>query len=267
MVGGILATLAGVVALVATWRAWTGRWRSWTQRIATRSGAAPITLCPALGIGLLIPGLAQLGLFSASNLIVAAAFAAMLPLLLFYFVTPRWWGPRWYRERARDEPLDLGDPLTALAYAGVAATMPAAERPPLAPPRGRDLGPVLESWHGSWISGEASAAVAHGLTHAGAVEGRLFLHERGVGFSSARADACLRGETASLGIMAEDLVAARVVPRGTRPDARQQEPDGGSPFARLVLDTAEDSYLFELQSARRTAERIAETLHVQLAPT
>ncbi len=130
------------------------------------------------------------------------------------------------------------------------------------------LGPVLTSWSGSWINGDESAPAAHGLTHAGAVEGKLHLHERGVSFISSRSEELIRGEATGQAFSADEVHGVRVVPRGAGPDGQPREASGPrSLFPRLVLDTKFGPQLFEVTSAKRTAARIAETLHVELAPS
>jgi len=265
MFWGVVATLIGLVALVASYRAWTGRWRSW---VGTRQDPAPITLYPGLAAGTFMGGLGNLGLLSGDSPIAMVLFLILIVGFLFSFRAPRWWGPRWYRERDRDAGPNLRDPLTALSYAGVAAMQPGHLQPEHPYPPVEMLGPVLTSWSGSWINGDESAPAAHGLTHAGAVEGKLHLHERGVSFISSRSEELIRGEATGQAFSADEVHGVRVVPRGAGPDGQPREASGPrSRFPRLVLDTKFGPELFEVMSAKRTAARIAETLHVQIAPS
>jgi hypothetical protein len=260
---GIVATLFGVALVVATYRAWTGRWRSW---VGTRQDALVITLYPGAGAGFLLGGLGTLGVIPDDSPIGMVLLLILIVGLLFSFWTPKWWGPRWYRERDRDAGPNLRDPLTAVGYAAVAAAQPRDRQPEHPYPPVEMLGPVLTSWSGSWINGDESAPAAHGLTHAGAVEGKLHLHERGVSFISSRPEELIRGEATGQAFSADEVHGVRVVPRGAGPDGQPREASGArSLFPRLVLDTQLGPQLFEVTSAKRTAARIAETLHVELA--
>jgi hypothetical protein len=263
MFWGVVAAVVGVAALVATYRAWTGRWRSW---VGTRQDALVITLYPGAGAGFLVSGLGTLGLFSGTSPVATIGFLVMTVGFLFSFRTPKWWGPRWYRERDRDAGPNLRDPLTALAYAAVAAQRPGDRQPEHPCPPVEMLGAVLTNWSGSWINGDESAPAAHGLTHAGAVGGDLYLHERGVSFISSRSEELIRGEATGQAFSADEVHGVRVVPRGAGPDGQPREASGPrSRFPRLVLDTKFGPELFEVTFAKRTAARIAETLHVEIA--
>ena len=55
-----------------------------------------------------------------------------------------------------------------------------------APDSWQPPGTVIASWPGNWIAGDGFAAPAHLLGHVGPVAGRLFVHEHGVAFASAR---------------------------------------------------------------------------------
>jgi hypothetical protein len=262
MAAGILLLAICAACLVATALAWSGRWNRWAQQVL---GPLPITILPAAAAGSLAGGLAALGAISGTSPVAIACFVVMLVCFAMFFVTPRWWGPRWYRERDLDAPPDLGDPLSAMAMAGVRAAGPVAERPSrsVAP---ADLGPALKSWKGSWMVGDETAPAAHGLTHAGAVEGRLHLHRAGISFAASRVEDLLRDHPTVLAIDAAQLRDVRVVPRGAGVDGNPTQSHGPrSLFARLVLDTAGGPYLFEVQSARRTAGQIGEQLGVEIA--
>jgi hypothetical protein len=263
MAAGILLLTIAAACAVATALAWSGRWSRWSQQVLA---PFPITIVPSVGAGSLGSGLAALGVTSSTSPLGMACFVVMLACFVMFLVTPRWWGPRWYRERDRDAEPDLGDPISALVMAGVRATAPADERASrsVAP---ADLGPALKTWKGSWIAGDESRPAAHGLTHAGAVEGRLQLHEGAVSFVASRVEDLLRDEPTVLVIRTGELRDVRVVPRGAGVDGRPTEGHGSrSLFARLVLDTDDGSWLFEVQSARRTASRIGDELGVGVAP-
>jgi hypothetical protein len=261
MFWGLVATLVGAAFLVASFRAWTGRWRSWSRRFGSRQGAAPITLYPALGAMALIAGLDTMGV-AVPTPIGVVCLLALFVAWAFYFVTPKWWGPRWYRQRNRAAPPDLSDPLTAVAYTAVAATDAPDQQPEhMEPPE--EFGAVLTSWRASWIAGDESGPAAHGLTHAGAIEGTLHLQERGLAFTSSRTEDLLRGEATGEAITASSVQGVRVVPRGAGPDGQPREASGTrSLFPRLVVDTSRGPYLFEVLRAKHIADRIAEALRV-----
>ncbi len=262
MLAGILALVMSAMCLVGAVLAWSGRWRSWTRKFLWSLGAMPITLLPGLAAGSLAGGLASLGVISSSSAFGAACLAVLAAGVLLWIVTPRGWGPRWFRERDRSAPPDLGDPATAVAVAAVRATAPTDERParsraPVA------LGPPLKRWRGSWIAGPETDPAAHGLTHAGAVEGHLELHREAVSFVAYRVEDLLREVPTVMTIMASDLRAVRVVPRGAGADGRPAPAAGPrSLFSRLVLDTGDRAYLFEVQAAGRAARRIGDEFGV-----
>jgi hypothetical protein len=259
---GFVATLFGGAFLVAGFRAWTGRWRRWARRFATRQGAAPITLYPAIGFAAVVGGLDTMGL-AIPSVVAVVCLLVLIVGWAFYFVTPKWWGPRWYRDRDRAAPPDLSDPLTAVAYTAVAATDAPDQQPAhMEPPA--EFGAVLTSWRASWIAGDERAPAAHGLTHGGAIEGTLRLQERGLAFTSNRAEDLLRGEPRGQAIAASSVKGVRVVPRGAGPDGQPRQASGTrSLFARLVVDTSHGPYLFEVLRAKRAAQRIAEALQVE----
>jgi hypothetical protein len=257
MVAGILALVICAGCVVATALAWSGRWSSWAHQVM---GAWPLTVLPAAAAGSLAGGLGTLDVISDTSPLAVACFVVLVVCFGLFFVTPRWWGPRWYRERDPEAEPDLGDPISALVMAGVRATAPPDERPSrsAAP---AELGPPLKTWKGSWIAGDERQPAAHGLTHAGAVEGRLQLHRGGISFVASRVEDLVRDEPNVLAIGAGELRDVRVVPRGAGADGRVTEGHGPrSLFARLVLDTDDGAFLFEVQAARRTAKRIGEEL-------
>lgn len=261
MIVGIVALAIGIGCLVAAVLAWSGRWSSWSHKFLVGLGAFPVTLLPGIGAGALAGGLNSLGAISASSPVAAVGLVLLLiGWLLFFFslVRPQRWGPRWYR--ALDDrwasPELLHDPATAGVVAGVRAWNSRHEGSERAHPP-QTLDSPVHSWRGSWIGGDETKPRAHGLTHTGAVEGHLNLHRDAVSFAAYRSEDLLRGHSTVLTIPGTKLRDVRVVPRGAGPDGRLRPGSGPrSLFPRLIIDTGDRSYLFEVQFARRTARRI-----------
>jgi hypothetical protein len=257
---------AGAACLAAGALAWSGRWRSWARRPLLRVGAMPITWLPGLGAFLLVSGLANADLLSASSTVARLAFVLMVVGFLLCLVRPRWWGPRWYRTRDRTAPIDLGDPATALIAAGSRALSPGgAVSPRSATPAG--VGAPLRTWRGSWVVGDETETAVHGLTHAGAVYGHLRLHPAAITFVASRVEDLLREEPTVLTVDVDDLRGVRVVPAGAGPDGRPRKAVGArSLWPRLVLDSGDAAYLFEVQFPNRTARRIRASLAPDAGP-
>jgi hypothetical protein len=226
----------------------------------------PITWLPGLGAFLLVAGLANAGVLSGPSTVTRVAFVLMVVGFLLFLVRPHRWGPRWYRARGRTTPIDLGDPGTALIAAGSRALgRDGAVLPRSAAPAG--VGAPLRTWRGSWVVGEETEAAVHGLTHAGAVYGHLSLHSAAVTFVASRVEDLLREEPTVLTVDAGDLRGVRVVPAGAGPDGRPRRAVGArSRFPRLVLDSGDAAYLFEVQFANRTARRIRAGLALDPEP-
>jgi hypothetical protein len=264
MFSGVVATLWGVGSLVASYRAWTGRWRSW---VGTRQEPYPITLYPAMGAGALMGGLGTLGVLSSDSPIAVVLFVVLMVGLVLSFVTPKWWGPRWYRERERTADPSLRGFFKALRYA--VALMRSRSSQPVHPyPPEEMIGPVLTRWTGSWINADESAPAEHGPVHAGAVRGELYLHEGGVSFISNRSEDLVRGIGTGIAFSTDEVHGVRVVPCGAGPDGQPREAGGARSLSpRLVLDTKTGPRLFEVASAERTAARISEALSVGTTPS
>jgi hypothetical protein len=114
VVATVLIGLALVGLGVAAWTGWWRRWAAWDGPPAYN---IPITVIPGLGLAMIAAGLAYGNVGRPVTDVVGVL--GMVGGLGLYFTRPRWWGPRWYRERrGRDEVrLDLAVSANALAEA------------------------------------------------------------------------------------------------------------------------------------------------------
>jgi len=244
-----LGLLAGYGAVMA----WTGRWRSWTGDVMLAPQALPITVMPAMALFLTTLGLGLLGVIPG----VLAGLAVFLtfPAFLVSFFTPRWWGPRWYREAERPFAPNVKDPLTALA---VEADLPNLPTRPLPDElRGRPI----DRWHGNLVLRD-EPGMRHPLARNGKMEGDLSLYEQGVTFVAAQMATRLDGEPFDPVVVDADAVLdVRVVPAGAGPDGKKRRRTGlRSLFKRLVIDTPEGPLLFEVQRAEAVQQEIRKAL-------
>ena len=255
MVSALLLA-AGVALLGASALAWTGRWRTWSRRVFTGPLPLPISLLPGLGLALVGTGLYELG---APMGVAAPFFVAFLALFVVYVWAPGWWGPAWYREeRSKGVRPDLTDPATALSYA--ALTRPSERSSEAVEQRFRGREP-LERWNATWVEDENGGSKPHALGRAGATQGKLELYRDGLAFRAIGLEDSLRGHATAVAIDRGEFDAARVVPAGAGPDGRKRPRHGArSAFARLVVDTDSGPFLFEVNFAKRKAERISRTL-------
>lgn len=257
MLLGILFLALGPALLTLSIIAWTGGWRHWTGQFLLGPLPAPITLFPALGLWLIVLGLIQVGALSSRSPLPAVALLALVAGLVLYVWAPSWWGPRWYREMERPVKPDLHDPLTAAIVAGTGET---ARRRPSKPASNPFTGErPLDSWRGTWVNGDEVGAKEHAFDRPGTVEGTLLLYRDGLTFAEGSVARRLPKEpqVKPPAIYRDDVLDARVVPRGAGPDGHRRRASGlRSPFSRLVIDTSEGSYLFEVQRAKKTAERV-----------
>jgi hypothetical protein len=255
---GVLLLIVAAGILAASALAWTGRWRSWSRRVLTGPLPMPITLLPGLGLALVASGLYELG---APMAVAAPFFVAFLLSFVVYLWAPDWWGPRWLKEE-REEGIqpDVGDPLTALSYSALTRTPDAARSTSAVAERFGAAQP-LERWNATWIEHEEGGEKVHALARPGATQGKLELYENGLAFRAIGLEDSLRGEATAVAVDRSEFGAARVVPAGAGPDGRKRPRAGArSAFKRLVVDTQFGPFLFEVQAARRKAQRITQTL-------
>lgn len=257
---GVLALIAGAACIGAAALAWTGRWRRWSRRTATGPLPLPITLLPGIGFALAGAGLWYL---DVAKPLATLGLLALLAAIGLYLSAPQWWGPRWFREeRERGVDPDLSDTLTALTYASGGRPAPGESSAEVLAGLVGDREP-LERWGGIWIDAEGPDAgpAPHRLTRAGTTQVRLELFDDALAMKAVGLEDRLRGH-ATVGVIDRaSFRAARVVPAGAGPDGVKRPGAGPRSLrARLVVDTDDESFLFEVTGAKRKAQRIEETL-------
>lgn len=253
---GIVFVVLGPLLAYGSFMAWTGRWRSWTGELLLAPQAVPITVMPFMAAFLFLLGLGLLGVLpSALRPLAGIAVLLTIPAFIISFFTPRWWGPRWYREAERPFPPNIKDPLTALA---VQADLPDLPTRPLPDElRGRPI----DRWHGNLVLRD-EPGMRHPFARSGKMEGDLALYERGVTFVATRMATRLDGEPFDPVVVDADAVLdVRVVPAGAGPDGKKRRRTGlRSLFKRLVIDTPEGPLLFEVQRAEAVQQEIRKAL-------
>jgi len=206
--------------------------------------ALPITMMPAMALFLLGIGLGMAGVVSNGSPVAAVGLLAVLAGLLLSVFTPRWWGPRWYREADGDFEPNLNDPLTAVA---MASSLPDPPRRPLPP---QFAGRPLDSWKGNFVERDEKG-MRNALARKGKLEGRLNLYDAGMTFVAHRWVTRLDDDPFDPIVLdAADVLDVRVVPAGAGPDGESRRGTGlRSLFKRLVIDTPDGPLLFEVQRA------------------
>lgn len=262
--GGVLA--GAWMLAVSAW-SWAGRserarrWVGQTWGPDMRLGILPgggLMILPA-SLGTLFDVTGCLG-----GLMGLVILFGMLLTLAGIFWMPRWWGPRWYRElSAQERQPDTRETLTALMVAGF-------EKPRVvsATEAKRRFGHsrALGSWRGGYVYDPDTKERAHGLARRGTVEGTLSLYKKGLTFAATKVEDTLRDEPTVVVLERDAITGAREV--APRAGADGQPRKGWlyrSIFPRLVVDTAEASYVFELGRGR--AREVAERLNEMLAET
>jgi hypothetical protein len=263
MIAGAALILLAVACLAGSALAWTGRWRAWARRFPTFVVITPLGFLAAFGVMLLAAGLILVGAGEPSSPGVAIVFVLAFPLLILDFIAPKWFAPSWLREERRGQGVqaDVTDPLTALAYAAVAATED--DRPHSAAAvqrRFRGADPRAR-WKAAWVFGEEQGTGPHGLARAGVSEGRLWLYDDGLAFSAGTIEDMLADGEQTAVIAREDVTGVRTVPARAGADGRRAPgPAARSVFKRLVVETTDGPYLFEVMRAESKARRIEQTL-------
>jgi hypothetical protein len=256
--------LFGLACLVVSALAWSGRWRSWASRFLTMNVVTPLGFLPGLGLLAIVISLLLLDAAEPSSAAVAIPSVIGIALMVLDFIGPKWFAPPWLRrERAEYGGVrpDVSDPATALTYGAVAATEAGAPRSSDAVRRRFRGADPLAQWKAAWVHGQEDGPKPHGLGRAGVTEGRLWLYEQGLAFASGRIEDALRGDTSTAVIARDAVRGARTVPPRAGADGEPQAgPAARSLFRRLVVDTENGSFLFEVMRANRKAKRIEETL-------
>lgn len=96
----ILSVAFGLLFVSSSIMAWTGKWRFWAK--SQFSGHIVLTMLPILGLLLVSFGLDDLGEHRIAPAIGAIGILLAFPSMLFFIWTPRWFGPRWWRELEQD---------------------------------------------------------------------------------------------------------------------------------------------------------------------
>ena len=244
------AIAVGIALLAISWMCWTGRWRAWS-RIAMLP-AVPITLAPGLGLCLILVGIGDLAPEGARGAFYAPALLAATAGIVLALWDPDWWGPRWFRERDRE--FDLSVPINA-AIAATVRTDPGAAASE-AVVRARLGQEPLARWRAHLVSDEHSRPSA--MQRIGVVRGHLLLYPEAIAFAADIREDRMRGAPVVDIIPAGNVIAARRVSAGTRPDGAvgpaHDLPSRVMP--RIRVDTLDGPRVFETSGAGRRAEEI-----------
>lgn len=251
-----------VLGLGLSWvSAWSWRGRSVRARWWTRTWQADtlvLGIVPAMALMILGGGLYES--FGRATLPVTAP-AVMISFALFVlgFLTPRWWGPRWYRDMtpAERQAALRGALGTAVRAGGTAQTVDSAA----VARKGRRQ--PLDGWSVGWVRNADTDQRDHDLSRRGTVQGRLVLYADTLTFAASPTEDRLRGEPTVLVVERADLRSVRTVPARAGADGR---PRSGrlnrSWFRRVVLDTAGSPLVFEVAYGRasQVAARVEATM-------
>ncbi|MGI8612594.1 MAG: hypothetical protein ACR2KL_01390 [Nocardioidaceae bacterium] len=259
---GILVLLGGGALVAISGWSWAGRTpaaRWWVRRWE----AAPLALGIVPGIGLLLFGL---GLYAVGpaplQVIGGLLWLASFPVLLVGFLTPRWWGPGWYRAMTPQQRREaMRDPIGMMV---AAASAPAAVSS-RAEASSSSVGssPVVDHWRAGWVRDPDSDQRTHALSRRGSVDGTLSLHRDGLVFAATAREDALRREPTIVVVDAGAVrcvrtIAARAGADGApRPGVRHR-----SLFPRLLVETDRESQVYEVAFGRapRAAAVIEATL-------
>ena len=248
-----LAVVFGIGAVLA----WSGRWRRWTRHALTADGGLVLGGFPVVAVMFAFAALGGAGVVPR-GLAGAAGLLGGVAVIAFAWSAPSWLGPAWFRERPPPTP-DVGEPVTA---AIVAAGSPAPRPSPAQAAAAHFDGEPLGRWNAVWIEGDEWAAddtAPYGRP--GVVNGKLALYPDGVSFRASPMEERVRGHVVAVTFRTGELRAVRVVPAGAGADGvRRRTGHARSVFTRLVLESDDGAYLFEVQSARRRARQIADAL-------
>lgn len=254
----VLIPLLGPVILTCVAWAWAGRSRR--ARAWAGEPIAPLLVLgvfPAMGLMLSSFGLNKLFGDVVSPL-TSLLFLVSILTLLFGFITPRFWGPRWYHRMSDKDKLDTSDSLNATAIAVMAGRGPGPSAIKASEVFG-GRGKPLSRWRGGYVYDPDVRERAHGMARRGTVDGTLTLYAEGVTFAASNWEDELREEETVLVLPREKVCGVRVVPPRAGADGVQRRGFWfRSWFSRLVVETGDDSYLFEVSwgRARQVAERV-----------
>jgi hypothetical protein len=239
----------GIVILAGAWMCWTGRWRTWSRQVTMAN--MPISMLPALGAFLVLVGVAMLLPRVPGALVGLLAFVVAFAGIVMFFWGPSWYGPAWYRER--DQTYDLSVPINA-AIASSVATQPAEVSEAAARSQSGWREPE-ERWRAHLISDDYGRPSA--MQRIGVVRGHLMLYPDAVVFAADIREDRMRGSAVVEMIPADEIVAVRRVPAGSRPDGERAGHDLPSRvMPRLRIDTTSGAYVFETASAGKRAREL-----------
>jgi hypothetical protein len=238
--------LIGAALLAVSSLCWSGRWRAWS-RIAMLP-SVPITLVPGLGLCLLLCGL---GVALGAGALIGVGLAASFAGIVLVFWEPKWYGPRWFRER--DTTYDLSVPINAAIAASVRRD-PAESSEGIARARMGRAEPA-ERWRAHLISDEHGRPSA--MQRVGVVRGHLLLYDDALVFAADDGEDRVRGSAVVAVLDADGIRGARRVPAGSLPDGDRAGHDlPGRMMPRLRVDTDHGPYVFEVRGAGRRAKEL-----------
>jgi hypothetical protein len=251
----VLIALGPVLASSA-WLAWSGRWRSWVDDPIFGWSPGPLALFPGLALMLPAFALVNLGVLPSDSPIAVFGFLLSLAGMAITLWAPRWFGPRWYRERnapGARRARARHDPMAALMEIDSRARPTGSESP--------FAGAPLARWSGTWVYGDETAPRQQPLLRPGAVYGHLSLYRDGLHFRANGMEERAREEAVSVTVPAARLRDVRVVPSGAGTDGQPTPgPRLRVAFTRLVVDTDDGPYLFEVHGAKDKARTIRERI-------
>jgi hypothetical protein len=246
----VVPILLGLLLLGVAWMCWTGRWRAWS-RVAVMP-VMPITIAPGLGLCLTMIGLG--GLFDGAlrGVCFAIGSVAVIAGAVLALWSPRWHGPRWFRER--DTTYDLSVPLNAAVAASVRTDPGAAASEAVARSAMGGRKP-LERWRAHLVSDDHGHPSA--MQRIGVVRGHLLVYADALVFAADVREDRMRGSAVTEVIPAASIRAVNRVPAGSRPDGAASGPDLPSRvMPRLRVDTTDGPRFFETASAAKRAREL-----------
>ena len=240
-------------------RGWGSRWwvgdRLWERWVLWVMPAGGLLVCNA-NLRLVPLGQPLAEVRDAATVWMAiglglAIFWGVVPLLPI----PRWWGPRWFRdmtpEERRPEFISAVAVLGTMAKGTAGQTGVADTVPPF------QDSPILGDWSVAYIYDTKTTKRAHAMAVRGGVAGKLTAHDAGLAFASSKLEDSIHGKPIVVAVSRGDLKAVRIVP--ARADANGVRAKGfflRSPYPRLVIDTDQGAYVFEILRAKKAAEAL-----------
>jgi hypothetical protein len=243
--------VVGALLLGVAWKCWTGRWKSWS-RIAMLP-AMPISAAPGLGLCLLFAGLALLLPSPVSDVLLGLGIVASLAGLAIAIWNPRWYGPRWFRERS--EEYDLSVPVNAAIAASVRTEL--SHRASEAVARSHMGGREPDAtWRAHLVSDEYGRPSA--MQRVGLVRGHLLLYPDALVFAADAGEDRMRGSAVVELLRASDVVSAERVPSRTQADGKRRRAPDLPTLVRpcLRVNTTDGAHIFETASPARRAREL-----------